>query len=452
MVILAQALGQIKDDLQQFLNREWIEQTCHDIGYTWRQRTLDPLTTIQLFAQQVLHGNIACSKVRHLADENFSATAYCQARARLPRELFDQLLKRSSSATNQHVNTHDDRWHGHRVHHLDGTNFSMPDTPQLQKHFGQPGQQAPGCGFPVAHLLARFSAATGMVLDITASPMRTHDMAKVADTQEHLQDGDLIIADCAFCTYAHLALVLQGNMHGLFPIHQRRIVNFTPRRPYARPHQGKSEHKKGLPRSRWIKKLGPRDQLVEWFKPAERPQWIAQEEYDALPDSIVVREVRCNVRRPDGKIITVTMATTLLDAKKYSRKSLANLLGKRWEVEVNFRHLKTTMKMDVLRCKTVDGVLKELTIYALVYNLVRLVMLEAAKRQRVAVGRISFADTLAFLCYAKPGTPLPKILINPHRPERWDVRAVKRRPKPYKLLNKPRHEMRNAQLNQRDTA
>jgi hypothetical protein len=440
------------------LDKKWIEQTCHDLGYTWRQRTLDPLTTIQLFTQQVLHGNIACSKVRHLSDENFSATAYCQARARLPRELFDQLLKRSSAAANQHANQHDGRWHGHRVHHLDGTTFSMPDTPELQKHFGQSGQQAPGCGFPVAHLLARFDAATGMVLDVTASPMRTHDMAKVAETQAHLQEDDFLIADCAFCTYAHVALLLQSKMHGLFPIHQRRIVNFTPRRPYTRSGRGQSEQRKGLrglpglPRSRWIKKLGPRDQLVEWFKPLERPQWISQEEYDALPDSIIVREVQTKVRKPNGQMVVVTMATTLRDAKKYSRKALAKLLEQRWGVEINFRHLKTTMKMEVLRCKTVDGVLKELTIYALVYNLVRLVMLDVAKRQSQDVARISFADTLAFLCYAKAGTPLPKIIINPHRPQRWDVRVLKRRPKPYKLLNKPRHEMRQAQLKQKDTA
>ena len=165
-----------------------------------------------------------------------------------------------------------------------------------------------------------------------------------------------------------------------------------------------------------------------------------------------MREVQATVRKPDGQMVRLTIVTTLLDAKKYSRKALAKILGKRWDVEVNFRHLKTTMKMDVLRCKTVDGVLKELTIYAIVYNMVRRVMLEAARQQGQDVARISFADTLAFLCYAKPGTPLPKIIVNPHRPGRWDVRVLKRRPKPYKLLNKPRHEMRQAQLNKRDVA
>lgn len=452
MDILPQTLRRIKDDLDQFLSKECIEQTCHDIGYAWRKRTLDPVTTIQLFVQQVLHGNVACSAVRHLTSENFSATAYCQARARLPRALFDRLLKGTVAAANEYANAHDGRWLGHRVHHIDGTSFSMPDTIALQTYFGQPGAQKKGCGFPVAHLLARFDAATGLILDVTASPMRTHDMAKVADTQAHLHADDLTIGDCAFCTYAHFALLLQGNMPGLFPIHQRRIVDFTPGRPYTRPHQGKSEHRKGLPRSRWIKKLGKHDQLVEWFKPGERPKWMTAQEYDALPDSILLREVQGNVCRPDGQRITVTMVTTLIDANKYSPRALAKILERRWDVEVNFRHLKTTMKMDVLRCKTVDGVIKELSVYALVYNLVRLVMLEAARRQRVPAKRISFADTLAWLRYAQPGSSLGDVAVNPHRPERWEVRAVKRRPKPYKLLNQPRHVMRKALLNQRDAA
>jgi len=245
MDILPQTLQRIKDDLNQFLDPHDIEQTCRDVGYAWRQRTLDPVTTIQWFIQQVLHGNIACTAVRHLANQNFSAAAYCQARARLPRAVFDRLLEDTVAMANRYTHTHDGRWLGHRVHHIDGTSFSMPDTPTLQNHYGQPGQQAKGCGFPVAHLLARFDANTGLILDVTTSPMRTHDMAKVADTQGHLQAGDLIIGDCAFCTYAHFTLVLQGHMHGLFPIHQRRIIDFTPGRAYAKPRRGKHEHQKG---------------------------------------------------------------------------------------------------------------------------------------------------------------------------------------------------------------
>ena len=68
------------------------------------------------------------------------------------------------------------RWHGHRTFLIDGSSFSMPDTPELQRHFGQPGGQAPGCGFPVAKILALFHAGTGMLLDVIAAPLRSHEM------------------------------------------------------------------------------------------------------------------------------------------------------------------------------------------------------------------------------------------------------------------------------------
>ena len=123
---------------------------------------------------------------------------------------------------------------------------------------------------------------------------------------------------------------------------------------------------------------------------------------------------------------------------------MAELYGMRWHVELDLRHLKQTMKMDVLKCKTVEGILKELTVYALVYNLVRAVMLEAARRQGQDVERVSFVDALRWLSTARPGEPLPPLVVNPHRPDRVEPRAVKRRPKPYPLLTKPRREARNA--------
>ena len=134
--------------------------------------------------------------------------------------------------------------------------------------------------------------------------------------------------------------------------------------------------------------------------------------------------------------------TTLLDAERYSLSRLAELFRNRWEIETNFRHLKTTMKMDVLKCKTVDGVLRELHVFALIYNMVRQVMLEAACRQRVDVRRISFIDALRWLQSAEPGDDLVKLVVNPHRPNRLEPRVRKRRPKPYPLMTKPRRQLK----------
>ena len=146
---------------------------------------------------------------------------------------------------------------------------------------------------------------------------------------------------------------------------------------------------------------------------------------------------------------TVTLVTTLLDGEAYPLAAMAELYGARWRVELNLRHLKTTMKMDVLKCKTVEGVLKELTAYAIVYNLVRVVMVEVARRQGVDVERISFVDALRWLAQARPGEELPELVVNPERPGRYEPRVRKRRPKQYPLMTKPRSELRNALLNQR---
>ena len=187
--------------------------------------------------------------------------------------------------------------------------------------------------------------------------------------------------------------------------------------------------------------MGKHDQLVDYVKPKERPKWMAAADYAALPETIRVRELRYSIAIPGCRTRQVTLTTTLLDPEKYPAAELAALYGRRWEIETNFDHLKTTLKMDVLHCKTVDGVEKELTMYALVYNLIRLVMLEGARRQEVPVERISFADAARWLCQALQGEVPLKLRVNPHRPNRVEPRARKRRPKEYDLLNKPRKEL-----------
>jgi Transposase DDE domain len=259
----------------------------------------------------------------------------------------------------------------------------------------------------------------------------------------HLKQGDLLLGDTAFGSYSHFALLLQGKMHGLMPNHQQRIVDFTPNRLFVMPGKA-DEQSKGLPRSRWIKSLGPDDQLVEWFKPPNRPKYMTKEQYKQLPDSIVVRELRRRVYRPElNQWVELEIVTTLLDDQKYPADKLVELRLRRWQVEVDLRHLKTTMGMEILKCKTVDGVRKEMTVFGLVYNLVRLIMLEAAQRQNVHADRISFADVLGWINLARPGEPMPRFIINPLRPGRVEPRVKKRRPKPFDLMNRPRQILRN---------
>ena len=226
---------------------------------------------------------------------------------------------------------------------------------------------------------------------------------------------------------------------------QRQIVDFTPGRPHA-PAGGGDDAAKGLPRSRWVRTIGPDDHVVAWRKPATLPRWMTREEYATLPAEILVREVRYRVERPGFRTHEVTLVTTLLDQERYDAKALAELYCQRWEVETHLRELKETMGLDVLKCKTVDGVTKELTAFALAYNLVRAVMREAARDQDEPVSRISFVDALRWLATWREGEERPHLIVNPHRPWRFDPRVIKRRPKNYPWMSKPRSEFRKALL------
>jgi hypothetical protein len=176
---LTMILQRFTGEWAMLLQPETILTVCREIGYTtWRNRALTPVTTMQLFLLQVLHGNTACSHLPHLSGLRFTATAYCQARARLPLRFFDLLLERFGRAV-QRSALDDGRWHGHRTFLVDGSTCSMPDTPALQAAFGQSTEQRPGCGFPVAHLLGLFHAGTGVLLKLVVAPLLTHDLAQV---------------------------------------------------------------------------------------------------------------------------------------------------------------------------------------------------------------------------------------------------------------------------------
>jgi hypothetical protein len=435
-------LQRLTGEWAMLLQPEAILTVCREIGYTsWRDRVLTPVTTMQLFLLQILHGNTACSHLPHLSGMRFTAAAYCQARARLPLRFFDLLLERFNRAV-QWSALDDGRWHGHRTCLVDGSTCSMPDTPALQDAFGQSTEQRLGCGFPVAHLLGLFHASTGVLLKLVVAPLLTHDLAHVQAVHPSLHPGDVLVADRGLCSYAHLALLVQAGVHAVLRVGARQIVDFTPGRPFVLPSVRRTPAVKGIPRSRWLTTLGDQDQLVTWLKPKTRPAWLAQETLAALPEALVLREVRYYIHTPGFRTREITLVTTLLDAAIYRVADLAELYGRRWEVETALAHIKTTMQMDVLHCKTVPGVLKELTVFAIIYNLVRLVMRQSATLQHTAVERISFLDALRWLSASHTGMPLMALIVNPARPHRVEPRVKKRRSKSFPLMIKPRQELR----------
>ena len=443
---IAQIVEQFKQQWTREISEEAIEKAVRETGRVWRDRKLNPIVTVQLFFLQILFGNVACNFLPRLTRRKFTGAAYCEARGKLPLEALQALLTR---ATEKMVECARDAglWLGHRLLMVDGSSFSMSDTDELREHFGTPTGQAKGCSFPTASWLALVHFGSGLFQKVIAAPLRQHDLSAMPQLHPELKLGDVLLADRAFCSFPHLALLITAGIHAIFRVHQKQIVEFTRGRPHLLSRHAR-DRQPGQPRSRWIAKLGPTDQIVEWFRPANRPKWMSRETFAALPLSLQVRELRYKVARPGCRVREVTLVTTLLDAERYTAEDLAAAYGLRWTAETNFAHLKTTMKMDVLRCQTVVGVLKELTMFLLVYNLVRMVMLEAAHRQEVPVERISFIDALRWLATAQPGDPLPVLIVNPLRRGRVEPRVLKRRPKQYDLMRRPRDVLRKALLDQ----
>jgi Transposase DDE domain len=323
---------------------------------------------------------------------------------------------------------------------MDGSSFSMSDRPELQEIFGQPGNRRPGCGFPVAHILALFQVGTGLLQRVTAAPLRTHDMAHAAVLHSEMSAGDILVADRGFASYAHLSLVFQRNLHAVFRCHQQQIVSFRA----GRRHTGQRRPQAGLPRSRWLRRLGRHDQLVEYAKPRTRPQWLSAEALAALPDTLTIRELRYTVARPGRHHLGDRLARPGTLSRRRAGRPLRTALADRNQPAPPQDHDEDGSPALPNRQRRDEGT----GMFALAYNLVRLVMLEASRRQEVPVDRISFIDALGWLRTAEPGTPLPDLIVNPRRPDRFEPRVVKRRPKEYDRMTQPRSQLRNNLLNQ----
>jgi hypothetical protein len=447
------ALSQIRDGADDLLLPARIDQLARAGNLQFRNTTLTPGNTLNFFVQQVAHGNIACSAVHRVAGEDFSDSAWCQARARLPLDLIRKALRQFVDLVRNDLDQTDDagdgsyRWRSHRVHVIDGSTDSMPDTPELRQYYGVHSACGEGLGFPISHLLFLMDQRSGLLIDCLDDPMNTHDLSQTPAMHEHLGAGDVLLGDDTFSGYTHLALILRANLHAVMPVHHKRIVDFKPDRPHVPRQKNTGKSSRDKPRSRVVKTLGRDDQLVEYFKPKNKPPWLSDEQWKVLPPTLTVREIRRTIQRNGFIPITVTIATTLLDPDAYPADELIELRLTRWMIETSIRHLKTTLGMEVLKCKTLEGIRKERLVFLLVYNLIRIVMLRAARRQGVNVNRLSFADALAWLRYGNIGAG-PELKINPLRPGRLEPRALKRSKKQYPYMTKPRAKLK-AQLREK---
>lgn len=420
-------------------------------GYLWRDRIWNPVLTFWTFLVQVLHPGSSCREAvaQVLAEQagqsepriSPDASAYCQARQRTPLSLFVAALQKVSRVLEERT-AGNLLWHDRRVRVVDGSSCSMPDTPALQEAFGQPDGQKPGCGFPVARLVALFSWASGGVLDVAIGAYRSSEVMLVPALWEQLERGDIVLADRFYCTYVVLADLLTRGCDAVFRLHgaRSRTLDF-----------------------RTGKRLGPQDRRIIWDRPTICPRGLSREQWMSLPEHLTMRVLRFSTQVPGFRSRTIVVATTLLDPQNYPREEIAALYGDRWTVELRLRDIKTTMRMDILRGKSPDIVRKEILMHLLAYNLIRALMWQAARTHGRSLHRLSFAGTIQHLNALAPylwlyaGTrryaALHSLLLEwiardrlPPRPARIEPRAVKRRPKEYDLLNKPRQQLRQALL------
>lgn len=414
-------------------------------GVNSRQRFYPTHLTFWAFLSQVLSPGSSCREIvrkvqawyapqeRNQPDSRTGA--YCQARARLPLA--------SLQASHEHLaqkitaqNTPADLWLGRRVQVIDGTGLSMPDTKANQKVWPQPTTQKPGCGFPVVKLVACFCLASGALVQWVQGTLKEHDCRLLQKLLGCFKKGDVVLADRGFSSFANLAVLLARGVDAVLRLHHFRKLDWRSGR-----------------------RLGKRDRVVRWSKGPCQGQLWTRTQWDELPESLEVRVVEIRVEVPGFRTQKLVLVTTLWDATRFSAAELGRLYFRRWAIELFFRDIKQTLGMDVLRCQTPQMVEKEIVMHALAYNLIRALMQDIAHRQGVSSSRLSFKGTVDALRQwqelfesrgstprrvrqmrqmfyeAVAGDPL---LVRPNRSE---PRAVKRRPKNFRLLTKPRHQM-----------
>ena len=401
-------------------------------GFRERDRVWNGWAMVRTFLAQVMAGETCRAAVERAIQQGWvppstspANSSYCTARSALPEDALAALATATGEALAGQARPSDQPLE-RPVRVVDGTGLRLPDTAANQKTYPQPASQKPGCGFPIMYVCALMDLASGAILSALTCGGAGHERTLFRGLWGALQKGDILLADAGFGSYAEIAVLL------------RRGVDSVVRLGCRKARAGR------------LKELGPDDWLVEWTRPQKPGDWTQPE---ALPATLRMRVIAFTVRQPGFRTKHVVLATTLLDEELHPKRQLMALYRRRWEMELHLRDIKTTMGLEELRCKSPEGCRKELWMGLLAYNLIRTVMLDAARHRRVQVARISFAGTLqrlsAFaagpMAHADPAAAYRLLLdhlgrdLVPHRPNRTEPRAVKRRPKNYQRLNRPRH-------------
>jgi putative transposase len=366
--------------------------------------------------------------------------AYCRARAKVPVAVLRRLASQVADRCERKI-PKKWLWFEHHVKVVDGSTSSMPDTEENQAEYPQHTAQQEGLGFPIVRYVVLFSLATAMITDLEMGPYsgkETGEPALLRELLGRLEAGDVLLGDCCYGSYFMICLLLAAGVDIVTQLHQCRTADFS---------QGQ--------------RLGKEDHLVEWSRPA-KPEWMDEATYAQIPPSITVREVLVRVHQPGFRTESFVVVTTLTNAKKYRAEDLADLYRQRWNAELDLRAIKVSLGMDVLRSKSPEMVRREIWSCVLTYNLIRQTQLNAARQARLLPRQLSLTATIQKVAASwecvllmDPQTQATLIEVQlqdlpchrvGHRPNRVEPRAIKRRPKPHKLLTKPRNQAREELL------
>jgi DDE family transposase len=391
-----------------------------------RERLYPPTETLSMFMRQVLSADGSCQKAvndwaaRRVADglsvQSIRTGAYCKARQRLPLEMITELTRETGRLLNARTRICW-QWRGRTVKLVDGTGISMPDTAQNQACYPQPNSQLEGVGFPAAQVIGVVCLSTGALLQAAMGPrfgQGNSELGLLRSLESAFSSGDVVLADSLYCDYFSIATLIAAGADIVFEQHGGRKTDF----------------RRGL-------SVGKLDHLVRWKRPKNRPSWMSREHYEFSPKYLLLREVRVGNR----------ILVTTLGQRRVCKRELNKLYQRRWNVELDLRNIKTTLGMDVLSCQTPQMNEKEMWIHLLAYNLIRLVMAQAAADAGVHPREISFKHTVQiWIGWSSQvrGTQLERCpdlfrLIAQrkvgNRPGRVEPRARKRRPKSYPWLD-----------------
>jgi hypothetical protein len=410
-----------------------------------RRRLFSKENTFWAFFSQVLDADGGCKEVirklqsyaslKGVAFPSSSTASYCTARKKLGIQTLTDIF--DHTARQQERTSKTGRLNNRRVIVVDGTGVSMPDTAENQEVWPQSAGQKPGCGFPTARICACFSLTSGALLSYAIGNKKSHELRLFRQQWETFKPGDIFLGDKGFCSYFDIARLMDQGIDSVVTLARRAPVRAIS----------------------CLKKLGTDDLLITWPCPVySKNLSYSKEDRGNLPEELTLRQIKVTVPYPGFRVQHFYIVTTLLDAIQYPAAELVDLYFQRWDVELFFRDIKTTMGMDVLRCQTPEMIRKEVLMHFIAYNCIRQLMSEAAKEADLAVRQISFKGSLQALRNWEPHLNQAKVsraeryrLMSDlyeaitdtpirQRPGRSEPRCRKRRPKNYDLMTAPRHE------------